>query len=122
LNSALDSESEKQKETEVIEDIPMSKVKTTEEELEGYQIVLAILRKKLEKSRIVHRDTQSYFGILLDDNNRKPLCRLHLNGGAKYISLFDENKDEIKNPIESIDDIYRYDKELLKTVDYYEQE
>ena len=35
------------------------------------------------------RDVQSYCGILLDDNNRKPICRLHFNGSKKYVTLFD---------------------------------
>lgn len=118
LNAALNKEEEKQK-VEQIEEAPKSKIETTEEELEGYQIVVAILRRKLSKERIVSRDTQSYFGILLDDNNRKPLCRLHLNGGNKYISIFDEHKKEIKTPINSIDDIYNFEKQLLKAVENY---
>jgi hypothetical protein len=73
-------------------------------------------------SRIVFRDTQSYFGILLDDNNRKPLCRLHLNGGKKYIGLFDKDKNESKMSIETVDDIYQFEKELLATVNLYETE
>src|SRR6056297_3504403 len=73
LNSALNKEAEKQQEEDK-EPEKVSKVDTTEEELEGYRIVVAILRRKLSVNRIVHRDTQSYFGILLDDNNRKPLC------------------------------------------------
>lgn len=122
LSSALSKEEEMQKEEEIlIEDEPESKIKTTEEELEGYNIVLAILRRKLSKERIVHRDTQSYFGILLDDNNRKPICRLHLNGGVKYISTFDRNKQEQKEKIESVDDIYDYEAQLLDVVDYYEE-
>lgn len=121
LNAALNKEQEKQEE-EQIEEEPKSKVETTEEELEGYQIVLAILRRKIDKSRIVHRDTQSYFGVLLDDNNRKPICRLHLNGGVKYISLFDQDKNERKEKIKSIDEIYKFEKELLNTVDYYDNE
>lgn len=119
LNSALNKEVEKQKSEEIPEEEP-SKVETTEEELDGYRIVVAILRRKLQIDRIVHRDTQSYFGILLDDNNRKPICRLHLNSGKKYLGLFDENKKETKMPIESIDDIYNFEKEILNTVDYYE--
>ena len=119
LNSALNKEVEKQKSEEIPEEEP-SKVDTTEEELDGYRIVVAILRRKLKIDRIVHRDTQSYFGILLDDNNRKPICRLHLNGGKKYLGLFDENKKETKMPIETIDDIYNYENEILNTVDYYE--
>lgn len=119
LNSALNKESEKQQE-EVIEEKPEdNKIVTTEEELEGFRIVVAILRRKLEISRISHRDTQSYFGILLDDNNRKPLCRLYLNTSNKYVSVFDENKKETKIAIETVDDIYQYEDELLKTVDNY---
>ncbi|RXP52253.1 restriction endonuclease [Lutibacter sp. HS1-25] len=121
LTSALNKETEKQQE-EVIEEDTKNNIITTEEELEGFQIVVAILRRNLPKNRIVHRDTQSYFGILLDDNNRKPICRLHLNGGKKYISLFDKNKKEIKESIESIDEIYRFEKELLETIENYEKE
>lgn len=122
LNSALNKEQEKQQAEEQVEEQPKSKVETTEEEMEGYQIVVAILRRKVGKERIVHRDTQSYFGILLDDNNRKPICRLHLNGGVKYISLFDQDKNETREKIESVDDIYRFEKQLLNTIEFYDNE
>lgn len=120
LISALSKEAETiQDEIEVGEDA-VSRVTTTEEEMEAYRIVLAILRRKLPIHRIAHRDTQSYFGVLLDDNNRKPICRLHLNGGKKYIGLFDESKNETRQSIETVDDIYNFESQLLKTVDYYE--
>lgn len=119
LNSALIKEEEKQKVEDEHEIEEPSKIQTTDEELEGYRVIVAILRRKLSIDRIVHRDTQSYFGVLLDDNNRKPLCRLHLNGGNKYIGLFDENKNENKQLIQTIDDIYNFENQLLKTVDYY---
>jgi hypothetical protein len=121
LNSALNTEIEKQNEQAEIEDTENveTKIETTEEELEGFQIIVAILRRKIDKERIQYRDTQSYFGVLLDDNNRKPICRLHLNGGTKYLSLFDENKTESKIKIDSIDDIYNYEKQLLATIDFY---
>lgn len=119
LNAALNKEAEKQQE-EGKEPDKISKVNTTEEEQEGYRIVVAILRRRLPIHRIVHRDTQSYFGILLDDNNRKPLCRLHLNGGNKYLGVFDEQKEETRHLINTVDDIYQFEGELLKTVGYYE--
>lgn len=121
LNAALNKEA-KQQEEEQVEIVDETKVLTTDEELEGYRIVVAILRRTLPINRIVYRDTQSYFGILLDDNNRKPLCRLHLNGGKKYIGLFNENKTENRQPINSVDDIYSFEKELLETVKLYEKE
>jgi hypothetical protein len=109
-------------EKDQIEEVEQTKVITSEEEMEAFRIIVAILRRKLPINRIVHRDTQSYFGVLLDDNNRKPLCRLHLNGSKKYISLFNNNKSETKQPIETIDNIYQFEKELLETIDLYEVE
>lgn len=96
------------------------KIVTTPEELEGYHIVRAVVRSVVDAKRIVQRDTQSYFGILLDDNNRKPICRLHFNRSQKYIGIFDEEKNETRHPINSVDDIYDYSDRLKKTVGFYD--
>lgn len=94
-------------------------VVTTLEELEGYHIVKAITRRILEAPRITHRDTKSYFGILVDDNNRKPICRLHFNRTQKYIGLFDIEKNETRHPITSVDDIYSFADILKATAALY---
>lgn len=73
-------------------EIPINNVITTEEELQGFYIVKSILHGMIDLDRIAQRDTISYFGILLDDNNRKPICRLHFNGGKKYVETFDADK------------------------------
>ena len=78
---------------EPAEDIAEDQIQTTLEELEGFHIVKAIVRAVVDAKRIVHRDTKSYFGVLLDDNNRKPICRLHFNRSQKYIGLFDAEKN-----------------------------
>ena len=96
-----------------------SDVVTTLEELEGYHIVKAITRAVLEAPRITHRDTKSYFGILVDDNNRKPLCRLHFNRTQKYIGLFDIEKNETRHPITTVDDIYSFADILRATAALY---
>ncbi|MBI6563686.1 type I restriction enzyme HsdR N-terminal domain-containing protein [Pseudomonas synxantha] len=96
------------------------KILTTLEEMEGYHIVRAVVRSVVDAKRIVQRDTQSYFGILLDDNNRKPICRLHFNRSQKYLGIFDEEKNETRHAISSIDEIYEYADQLKKTVGYYE--
>ncbi|MGN7792626.1 type I restriction endonuclease [Enterobacter sp. 22452] len=96
-----------------------SDVVTTLEELEGYHIVKAITRAVLEAPRITHRDTKSYFGILVDDNNRKPLCRLHFNRTQKYIGLFDIEKNETRHPIATVDDIYSFADILKATAALY---
>ncbi len=129
LNAALNKEEEKQKsqENELFDDEDLSEegdngIITTEEELEGYGIVLAILRRKIPKDRVHHRDTKSYFGILLDNNNRKPICRLHLDRSVKYITIFKENRESVKEQIDSVDDIYNYEQTLIDIVDYYDTE
>jgi hypothetical protein len=95
------------------------KVITTLEELEGYHIVKAIVRSVVDSKRIVQRDTQSYFGILLDDNNRKPICRLHFNRVQKYIGIFDQEKNETRHPIGSLDEIYDFADQLKTTISFY---
>lgn len=97
-----------------------SKIVTTQEELDGFNIVKAILRQKLDVKRIIARDTQSYFGVLLDDNNRKPLCRLHFNAKQKYIGIFDAEKNETRHPINGIDDIFSFSEALLITAGFYD--
>ena len=96
-----------------------SRIETTEEELEGYHIVKALLREVVEPQRIVHRDTISYMGILLDDTNRRPICRLHFNRRQKYIGLFDAEKTETRHPIDTLDDIYQYADQLKATAANY---
>lgn len=80
-------------------------IETTVEETEGFMIVRAILRKTVPVNRVVMRDVQSYCGILLDDNNRKPICRLHFNGSKKFVTLFDVEGGE-RVDITSLDDLY----------------
>lgn len=126
LKNALNiNESIPSKQTDSINSIDnnseVSNIITTEEEIEGFQIIKAILREKLNAERIAFRDTQSYFGILLDDNNRKPLCRLHFNSVNKYIELFNEGKDKgQKKLLNNLDDIYNFKIEILDTLKNYE--
>lgn len=110
---------EKEEESDLgSEDKP--KIITTEEETDGFNIVKAILRTKFDVSRIIARDTQSYFGVLLDDNNRKPLCRLHFNSKKKYIGIVGEDRKETRHPIESLDDIYGLTDKLLENAARFE--
>lgn len=95
------------------------KIVTTLEELECYAIIKAILRTSVDSDRINYRDTERYFGILLDDNNRKWICRVHLMSSVKYITVSDENKNPVRYDIDSIDDIYKYSNELKEACERY---
>lgn len=93
---------------------------TTEEEFEGYYIVKTILRDAVDAKRVSIRDTKSYCGILLDDNNRKSICRLYFDTPQKYLGFFDEQKKLEKIPITDVDDIYKYADRLKAKVAYYD--
>lgn len=97
-------------------------IETTEEEKEAYMIVKTMLRQRIKPSRIAFRDAQSYFAILLDDNNRKTICRLYLNGAKRYIGTFDEQKKETRTEILSVDDLFTFEEALCKTVSWYDME
>lgn len=91
-------------------------VVTSPEELEGFYAIRAMLREVIPSKRVVMRDAQSYCAILLDDNNRKPVCRLRFNNPQKLrLGLFDDNKDEEVIALESIDDIFNYADRLKAT-------
>lgn len=94
-------------------------IETTADEMEGFYIVKAISRTVLEGKRVVFRDAKSYFSVLVDDNNRKPLCRLHLNGNKKYISVFDENRAESRHELQNLDEIYKFSDQIITAAKLY---
>lgn len=103
--------------------VPADDTKTdfTELEQEAFYIVKSILRTKVDGSRIFHRDTVRYLNILLDDSNRKTICRLYLNTSKKYLALFDEKNKENRIEISSIDSIYDYSDQLIDSLMRFEQ-
>jgi|GEM_PF-2487455 len=121
---------ETEKQTETIIGEPDDGIITTEEKLEGFRIVKAILCQRLDAARVVYRDFKNYFMILLDDSLRKPLCRLYFNSPKKkWIGLFNDpanfrgsgSKTDVRVEISSIDDIYKSSSALLETASLYEQ-
>lgn len=122
LKIALVKETESQlKEPELVVKAEEPKVVTTGEELEAFYIIKSILRDQIDAERIVYRDAQSYFAILLDDNNRKTICRLQLSGNKKYIHLMDADKKGEKSEISNINGIYQFAARLIKTVENLEK-
>jgi hypothetical protein len=97
--AAIDAELKKQDEAKVV---------TTEEELEAFVIIKSILSEKIPVERITYRDFQGFFAILIDDNIRKPVCRLYLSEGKKSLGLFDSSKNIIRHEIAKLDDIFKF--------------
>ena len=99
---------------------PEPTLEPTADEMQAYYIVKAILAQMVDPDRVILRDQKTYCSVLLDDSNRKPICRLWFNTAQKYIGLFDAAKAETRVPIASLSEIYRQATALRETVDRYE--
>jgi len=120
INEQIEKQEDPVKTAAPIDENNDSKIVTTEEELEAFQIAKAILREKVSSNRIAYRDTLSYFGVLLDDNNRKPLCRFHFNTANKYIETFHNGKEAgEKILLNNLDEIYNFRDQLIRTLENY---
>lgn len=107
LSSALNASTPKPSEAADQTAPSEEEIMTTEEELSGFHIVQAIASKLVHPKRVVMRDQKSYCAILLDDNNRKTIARMHFNGlTSKYFGTF-VAKDETRNQIAELTDIYQ---------------
>ena len=85
---------------------------TTAEELKIYQTVKTILvhNKKIDADRITYRDQKNSFNILVDDNNKKIVCKITSVRNKYSIEI---NRDKFEyNGIESIVNIK---KQLLES-------
>ncbi|MEL7406589.1 MAG: restriction endonuclease subunit R, partial [Cyanobacteria bacterium J06558_2] len=97
----------------------------TEEEQEGYYILKAILSSIVDPSRVTYKDTASYCNVLLDNNSRKPIVRLHFNNpNRKKLEIFfmnsENNKDSEKLSIENLNEIYQYSDRFKSIVESYD--
>lgn len=89
---------------------------TTEDEIAGFNIVRAIAAKSVDPKRVVMRDAKSYCAVLLDDNNRKTIVRLHFNSPtARYLGTF-SGKEEMRHSVTEPVEIYQHDQAILKRV------
>jgi hypothetical protein len=112
----------KEKETEPKISVSATKdsgIETTEEETESYYIIKSILRQEIDSSRIDYRDFQRFFSILIDDSIRNTVCRLYLSETTKEIAFFDDKKNEVRFPLTTIDDIFKYSDQLRQIAKTY---
>ena len=99
-----------------------SKIVTTEEELQAFYIIKGMFAGICSLSDIAYRDTESYFGILYKDNNRKPICRLNFDTQRKQLLLPDENKKFTRYYIENIEELFSYKEKIVNCLNHYIKE
>ena len=100
------------------------KIITTEQELQAFDVVKGIAQEVVRAERVFMRDYRNYSAIMLDDNRRRPLCRLRLEGRQMQIGLFDGSRVgghlvEQQHNIESLNDIYNHADQIRETVRRY---
>lgn len=89
---------------------------TTEEEVAGFNIIRAIGARVVDPKRIIMRDAKSYCAVLLDDNNRRTIARMHFNSPtARYLGTF-TGKDETRVPVSGPIDIYKNEAAILARI------
>ena len=119
LSDALNATAAKEEEHSRPEEQNHDGIVTTQEEIDAYNVIRAILRITCSPELVVMRDAKSYCAILFDDNNRKPICRLYFNSQKKRIGLFDGEREVIL-PIEKVDDLFQFADRLIATVKKYQ--
>ena len=82
---------------------------TTEDEMQAYHIIrtLLIQNNKIPKDRINFKDQRTSFNIVLDDNQRKTICKLIFTDKLKKLVI--DNKEYI---LDDLDSILKLKKEL----------
>ena len=86
---------------------------TTEDEISGFRIVQAIAARHVDPNRVVIRDSLSYCAVLLDDNNRKPIARLHFNSPTtRYVGTF-VGKTETRQRVSTLTDLYKLEPAIV---------
>lgn len=98
-----------------LEPVDETKVVTTPDELQGFMIVRAIAAEVAPVSRITMRDAQTYCAVFFDDNNRKPIVRLHFNGKRKFVTVFGADKNEGRHDVSCVEDIFQL-REAIRSV------
>jgi hypothetical protein len=116
LTTALSASNPPEPEAEAAEESDDGIV-TTEEEIAGFHIVRAIAAQKIDPRRVVMRDSKSYCAILLDDNNRKTIVRLHFNSPTnRQLGTF-TGKEEIRSRVNDPIDLYQHGEAILKRIE-----
>lgn len=117
VNERLESAMRGEPDTSVEEsDVPEGAVITTQAEIDGFNIVRAIASAEVNPERVIMRDAKSYCAILLDDNNRRTIARLHFNSPtSRYVGLF-EGKTENRVPVAGPVDIYQHSNDILARI------
>jgi hypothetical protein len=91
-----------------------SRIVTTEDELQAFFMVKAILAGNdgIDISKITYKDTTGYFAILFNGMPHKWICRIR-TWNKKYLCLPDEQGNEVRRDFAEAEDLYDFKDALL---------
>ncbi len=112
LKSALKQEEQEDKQLQEKEVAPVSDSPVEPEfiplEEDALNVIKAIVRDLVDVRRLGLRTSKSYCSVLLDDNNRRTVCRLLLRTSTLRLALFDEKRSEERIRLADLDDIFNH--------------
>lgn len=77
-------------------------------------VLKEILSNTIDTNKIVLKHTGSYTAVLYENNVRKWICRLSMTGSQNILAIPDENKKELKYPIQTIDEVRNYSEQIIE--------
>lgn len=92
---------------------PANKIVTTEEELQGYYIVKAILRDVAKMEDIIYRDGLTRFSIFHAKNKSQTICQFQFDGPKKKIRFQTGNGEVEAFTIDCLDNIWDYAERII---------
>jgi hypothetical protein len=98
-------------------------VVTTSIEYEAYYTIKAILNGAgFDGKRAAIKDQQSYCSVLLDNNNRRPICRFYFNNvNNKQLEVYPNGKDAPeKFPIQTLEELFTHADKIVMSAKQYD--
>ncbi len=89
---------------------------TTEDELAAFYITKAIVHGVIEPERVTLRDQKTVCLILLGDSRRQWIVRLYFNNSRYRLGLRDDEGQERRVELESLNEMYNYADDIRQGV------
>lgn len=87
------------------------------DELLAFNIVKAMCARHVNADRVVARPAKSYVAILLDDNNRRQIARIHFKANSvKHLGTFMGDNKETREKIGGPSDVYQHEPKILARI------
>ena len=98
---------------------PPNKPENTDTEIAFYNIIQNILAPLVQSDEITYKKTESYFVVLYKNNVRKWLARIIISSTQMTLIIPDENKNEMRYKISTLDDVKNYSQQIQHSLLLY---